>query len=271
MPLELRPLRPADLPAYNRIKLHAFSIPNEGLMPMFHPNGYTPADATHDMRSTLSKISDPTTADDSRKPYPRFMIVVDTDLAPLEGDVSIPLLKEKYPNIPPEVIQDIEVSEGEQSKKTASGGRPIGISAWEFYPKPRTPEDLAAEDAQNAAEPLAPTTDSKFMAAFFGTISRVRRDNLGGNPHAHLQVLAVDPDHHRRGVGAMCLDWGFVEADRLGIPVYLESSRLGRPLYLHKGFQELHKLDFDARAASGGKGFDAPHSIMFRPVTTKQA
>lgn len=76
-------------------------------------------------------------------------------------------------------------------------------------------------------------------------------------------MLATDPAHHRRGAGGMIMKWGAAEADRLGIPAYLEATEAGEPLYQKYGFAKdgtftipLHKF--------GGEG-EGHLSLMERP------
>jgi len=62
----------------------------------------------------------------------------------------------------------------------------------------------------------------------------------------------------------MHLNWGFEEAKKLGLPVYLESSPMGRPLYARMGFETVGWLDFDAK--EWGLDHDLPHALMLRPA-----
>lgn len=79
-----------------------------------------------------------------------------------------------------------------------------------------------------------------------------------------LHILATLPNHHRRGVGALHLKWGIDEADKLGLPVYLEASEMGRPLYARWGFEDVKPLPFDARKY--GAKTSMPHMCMLRPM-----
>ena len=66
----------------------------------------------------------------------------------------------------------------------------------------------------------------------------------------------------------MLLNWGMAEADKLGIPCYLESSPAGQPLYEKYGFKAVDKVAADFSNWQGPK-FDVP--VMIRePVTAAE-
>lgn len=77
-------------------------------------------------------------------------------------------------------------------------------------------------------------------------------------------MLATDPAHHRRGAGALHLQWGLDEADRLHLPAYLEGSVMGQPLYERWGFEAVKLLDFDSRKYGSKEKID--HMLMLRPA-----
>lgn len=66
----------------------------------------------------------------------------------------------------------------------------------------------------------------------------------------------------------MLMKWGFDEADKLGLPVWLEASPMGAPLYTRSGFQTVGWLDFDAKKW-GCK--DVDHAIMIKPAKKLEA
>lgn len=243
--LTIRPMTEADLSAYDRILASAFS---GGIMDLFYPNGYTPADRTHSLRSTLKKLR--------HDPIYKFMAVIDTSLDPLPQDLE---------PLPSEVIDPEKMAEIE----TVQAGRPIGFAVWKLYAHDRSEAEIAAEAKAAEAEGFPPNGDRKMMADFFGSINEAKKKNLGGRAYMLLHILVTDPAHHRRGVGALQLKWGLDEADKLGLPAYLEASPMGRPLYAKWGFEALGPLDFDATLYGGSK--DMEHTIMLRPAVVKEA
>lgn len=143
-------------------------------------------------------------------------------------------------------------------------GRIIGTAKWQVYSRQRSEEEMDKEEAEAGKQEPGPTANREMLAAFFGELMRTRRQNLAGQPHVLLSILATNPQHHRRGVGAMHMDWGMKLADELGLPAYLEASPKGKPLYERYGFKEMGKMDFDAR--DWGKEYDIPHYFMLRPA-----
>lgn len=45
------------------------------------------------------------------------------------------------------------------------------------------------------------------------------------------QVVAVHPDHRRRGAGKLLMEWGIGAAEQMRVSVYLEATHAGVPLY----------------------------------------
>ncbi|KAK0916448.1 hypothetical protein LTR57_012900 [Friedmanniomyces endolithicus] len=116
-------------------------------------------------------------------------------------------------------------------------GKIVGVADWEFYPKYRTKEEREKSSAENEKDGLPPLINGTMMKEFIGQLGEAKEEQLGGKPFVYLHILATHPKHHRRGVGAMHLRWGFEQAEKLGLPVYLESSPMGRPLYARNGFE----------------------------------
>ena len=143
-------------------------------------------------------------------------------------------------------------------------GKIVGVADWEFYPKYRTKEEREKSSAENEKDGLPPLINGTMMKEFIGQLGEAKEEQLGGKPFVYLHILATHPKHHRRGVGAMHLRWGFEQAEKLGLPVYLESSPMGRPLYARNGFEIKGWLPFDARKYGSEK--ELPHALMLRPA-----
>lgn len=60
--------------------------------------------------------------------------------------------------------------------------------------------------------------------------------NMLTSPGEDLEVMAVDNDYQRRGIGKMMMQWGADQADRDGVESYVDGSPLGRGLYQQFGF-----------------------------------
>ncbi|KAF9878552.1 acetyltransferase [Colletotrichum karsti] len=113
-------------------------------------------------------------------------------------------------------------------------GEIVGMALWDVFLKERTPEEyefqgitwLKGEDREKAEELVSPICDIKAKL-------------WGGRRHVYCHVIAVRPEHQRRGVGALLTKWGLDMAELAGLPVYLESSPVGYPLYNRLGFETL--------------------------------
>ena len=55
----------------------------------------------------------------------------------------------------------------------------------------------------------------------------------------------TDPEHHRRGAGAILIAWGVGKADSAHLPAFLEASPMGKPLYARMGFNQIHEEVID--------------------------
>ncbi|KAI0970301.1 acyl-CoA N-acyltransferase [Xylaria arbuscula] len=74
--------------------------------------------------------------------------------------------------------------------------------------------------------------------AVFKGLQKIRLAYLE-KKHLHLRLLFVDPEHQRRGAGAILIKWGVDKAKELGLPAYVEASTTGHPLYLRSGFHDI--------------------------------
>ena len=52
-------------------------------------------------------------------------------------------------------------------------------------------------------------------------------------PHLHVSLLAVSPQHQRGGRGRALLEAAIAEADRLGVPAYLDTANPANLPYYH--------------------------------------
>jgi len=77
-------------------------------------------------------------------------------------------------------------------------------------------------------------------------------------PHLYLAALGVRPERQGQGLGTALLQPGVSEADRLGLPAYLESSNIRNvPLYERHGFEVTEEVRLP-----GGP----PVWLMWRPA-----
>lgn len=113
----------------------------------------------------------------------------------------------------------------------ASGGmvslRHDGAAATVWLPGGAAEDDLSHFGMLTAEE-----------AERFVRLSELMADNRPDHgEHMHLQLIAVHPDHQRRGVGGELLAHDLACVDARGTPAYLEaSSWLSTALYRRHGF-----------------------------------
>ncbi|MCJ1426386.1 hypothetical protein MMC29_004289 [Sticta canariensis] len=60
-------------------------------------------------------------------------------------------------------------------------------------------------------------------------------------PHLLLNMCFVDPDHRRRGVGSLLVEWGTRKADEMGVEAFIEATDIGKPLYDRHGFTSMNE------------------------------
>jgi GNAT superfamily N-acetyltransferase len=101
---------------------------------------------------------------------------------------------------------------------------------------PPDPPDLAEEDA-----PVPPADAWHHYApdvvARFTILGDLMEEAHPKEPHWYLGVVATDPDHQGRGLGAQILKPVLETCDREGAPAYLESSNpRNLPFYYRQGW-----------------------------------
>ena len=70
----------------------------------------------------------------------------------------------------------------------------------------------------------------------------------------------------------MIVKWGCDEADKTGLPAYLEATAAGLPIYLKQGFEKIDEvvIDCDRWAGGLGPGGTGKHcyTMLHRPAQT---
>jgi len=66
-------------------------------------------------------------------------------------------------------------------------------------------------------------------------------------PAKVLEILAVHPSHHRKGLGSLLIKAGLDLADRDHARTYIEASAKGLPLYLRHGWEPVGATVVDMR------------------------
>ncbi|KAF2013610.1 hypothetical protein BU24DRAFT_424608 [Aaosphaeria arxii CBS 175.79] len=142
---------------------------------------------------------------------------------------------------------------------TDLGGKMIAGAKWRINEKERTEEQIQIQlpnPEKDAAGPAA--------KEFLEYLRTVRLKYMGTKPFYFLHILATDPDHERRGAGALLIKWGTEQADKAKLPSFLEASREGKPLYQRQGFQPVFEQTFNLEA-HGGVGTDQNTAMIREP------
>jgi GNAT superfamily N-acetyltransferase len=71
----------------------------------------------------------------------------------------------------------------------------------------------------------------------------VHKQAMGAQPHWQLLIVGVDPDLQGQGRGAALVRNGLDQADRDGLPCYLDTSKAANvPFYEHLGFAAVDQV-----------------------------
>lgn len=97
------------------------------------------------------------------------------------------------------------------------------------------PERKRAIDMINALEDMENADWAKWRPVF----------QPPGSRSIVIMGLAVDPAHHRRGIGTALLEWAGELADNAGTYMWVHSSEAGYRAYARAGFEVVGTLDVD--------------------------
>ncbi|KAI6280298.1 hypothetical protein MCOR27_004718 [Pyricularia oryzae] len=143
-------------------------------------------------------------------------------------------------------------------------GELLGFAKWDVYE--RQPADVQAKDAPSG-DYWKDDKAKELSDYFWWEFTRRRWDAVraSGGDLVSLDIMVVDPAHHRRGVGSILMKYGVDEADRLGVEAVVEASRMGRYLYQNFGFEILE--DVLIPVPPGHEGPEQFFHWMVRPKT----
>lgn len=116
----------------------------------------------------------------------------------------------------------------------------------------------------------ASNKDPKYADPFFASFPFFSHHWAGARENNwYLDLLCVDKDYMRRGIGGALIAWGVERAHKEGVCASLVSSAMAQSLYARSGFTELSGFctEGEGNPMAGCKG----GAIMFTPVPGKQA
>ncbi|KAF2137611.1 uncharacterized protein K452DRAFT_291428 [Aplosporella prunicola CBS 121167] len=119
-----------------------------------------------------------------------------------------------------------------------NGNRIAGFAGWappheteeekDIYSKMPLPKSLNKE-ALDVVTKYMHDAKEKFMGK-------------GNNNFWYLFSICVSPDYQRKGIGAILMQWGMDQADKDGLPIYLESTPAGYSLYKKMGLETIGEI-----------------------------
>lgn len=121
---------------------------------------------------------------------------------------------------------------------TAEDGSETVIAFVQWEP----PAELKKQLGEVEEEIMPVTLDMKSVQTLLDDIDNQTREVLGPEGHSkmwYVMIIAVDPNHHRRGAGKMLIRQGMQRAAAEGRSIYLSATPEGRPLYESLGFKTL--------------------------------
>lgn len=142
-------------------------------------------------------------------------------------------------------------------------GEIVGEARWMIYYEDEVLAKSIEEEVEDRINPVMPQMQVQPTAEFARILATTKRETLAvpsdsdettdsSTPiklrkRVYLHVLAVHPNHQRKGIGRKLLQWGLDEADRLGLIAYLEASADGVRLYEQTGFEKVKDVNMDFR------------------------
>lgn len=146
-----------------------------------------------------------------------------------------------------------------------STGEIVGEARWMIYYEDEILTKSIEDEVEDRISPPMPQMQVQPTAEFARILATTKREILAVVPSAAeetttdssapirlrkrvcLHVLAVHPDHQKKGIGRKLLQWGLDEADRLGLIVYLEASADGVRLYESTGFEKVKDVTMNLK------------------------
>ncbi|KAL1836474.1 hypothetical protein VTJ49DRAFT_5088 [Mycothermus thermophilus] len=116
----------------------------------------------------------------------------------------------------------------------------VGFAQWE----PPTQGIQGSAEAEADQDKTPGCLDQDALREMLRVIDDETKRALGPDGHSkmwYLMMIAVDPKHHRRGIGKMLVQYGLDQAVKDGVDVYLIASPAGRLLYESLGFEQMRE------------------------------
>ncbi|KAE8554128.1 hypothetical protein EYB25_002666 [Talaromyces marneffei] len=160
----------------------------------------------------------------------------------------------------------------------------VGEARWMIYYEDEVLTKSIEDEVEKSINPVMPQMKVQPTAEFARILATTKREVLAipvdsqdttdsSTPiklrkRVYLQLLAVHPDHQKKGIGRKLLQWGLDEADRAGLIAYLEASAEGARLYESAGFEKVKDMAMDLTPF--GVNHKLPIRLMMKQPRSKQ-
>lgn len=135
-----------------------------------------------------------------------------------------------------------------------------------MYPYTLTSEQEAEKAKLDLERSYPEGTNVALYEHFFRTLDTKRGKNMEEGKDYFLHILAVSPNHQRRGLGKMLIQQGLAAADKDNARAYVEASAKGLGLYKKHGWKEIDYIEMDMRP-HGGDRIEREELLMREPMT----
>lgn len=139
----------------------------------------------------------------------------------------------------------------------ASGDEIISLARWHFYPTGYSfARDVHWETHDGASDREIPKGFNVQLHNYILSTRDAARSEWmeAGKPCWVLMHMVTRPVHRGKGAAGMLIRWGIEQAEKDGVPAYLEAGVMGRPIYERYGFVQVGELLEVNMAAGGGEG-----------------
>lgn len=141
----------------------------------------------------------------------------------------------------------------------------LGVAAWYWVDNPQN-------STQNI--PWGDPSPEVHLECYEASLGALRRWRLNyfherNQPFIYMAILTVMPEVQRRGVGSALLREGLREADRRGLPAFIEASPSGLGLYKKFGWEEKLKTTVNLKDY-GGEDVECVTVGLVRPAGAKE-
>ncbi|KAI4123441.1 MAG: hypothetical protein LQ341_007202 [Variospora aurantia] len=141
----------------------------------------------------------------------------------------------------------------------------VAFAKW-VYPYTLTSEQEAEKAKLDLERSYPEGTNVALYEHFFRTLDTKRGKNMEEGKDYFLHILAVSPNHQRRGLGKMLIQQGLAAADKDNARAYVEASAKGLGLYKKHGWKEIDYIEMDMRP-HGGDRIEREELLMREPMT----